>query len=393
MAKNTIRLYLLLSTASRFSASFGFATYVVFLLSRGLNIFQTSLVNMVFFFTLFIFEIPTGAIADVFGRKLSFVLSGFLSALGFFFYYISKSFWGFALAEVTIAIGSTLASGAFQAWLVDKLKYHNYQGELKKVFSYEQSLQAVVVVIGGVLGAYLGKFNLAWPWLAASIGMVIVTVLAQVTMKEEYFVRQEFSWRHGWQAMRQVAKSSWQYGVSNRQVRFLILIGTVQYFALQAPNMQWQPYFSKFTNPLGLGWIFGGVSVFMMLGAILAPRLAKKVQEEKKSLLLVQMFIGIMLLAAALGQTLFLSLTFFLAHELGRGAFKPLKDQYLNDNISSNIRATLISFESMSHHIGGLLGLFLAGYLAQVFSINVAWIVSGVTLLAVSLALAKNGRT
>lgn len=393
MTKNTIRLYLSLSAAFRLSFAFSFATYVVFLLSRGLNIFQTSLINMVFFFTLFVFEIPTGAIADVFGRKLSVILAGVLTALGFFFYYISQSFWGFALAEATLAIGSTLSSGAFQAWLVDKLKFHGYQGELKKIFSYEQAFDGAATIVGGVLGAYLGKFNLAWPWLAGAIAMCLVTVIAQVLMKEEYFVRQEFSWRHGWRAMRQVAKSSWQYGVSNKQVRFLILIGVVQFFAVQAPNMQWQPYFSKYLgNAFGLGGIFAGLSIFMMLGAMLAPRLSKLVPNEKKLLLMAQLFIGLMIVAAAAGQNLLLTLGFFLAHEFGRGAFKPIKDQYLNDNISSSeIRATLISFESMSHHIGGFLGLLLAGYLGQVFSINIAWVVSGAILIVASLALAKNG--
>lgn len=393
MAKNTIRLYLSLSVAFRLSFAFSFATYVVFLLSRGLNIFQTSLINMVFFFTLFVFEIPTGAIADVFGRKLSVILAGVLTALGFFFYYVSQSFWGFALAEATLAIGSTLSSGAFQAWLVDKLKFHGYQGELKKIFSYEQAFDGAATIVGGVLGAYLGKFNLAWPWLAGAIAMCLATVIAQVLMKEEYFVRREFSWRHGWQAMRQVAKSSWHYGVSNKQVRFLILIGVVQFFAVQAPNMQWQPYFSKYLgNSFGLGGIFAGLSIFMMLGAILAPRMSKLVPNEKKLLLMAQLFIGLMIVAAAVGQTLLLTLGFFLAHEFGRGAFKPIKDQYLNDNISSSeIRATLISFESMSHHIGGFLGLLLAGYLGQVFSINVAWVASGAILIVASLALAKNG--
>lgn len=394
MAKNTIRMYLLFSAVSRLSFAFGFTTYVVFLMSRGLNIFQTSLINMVFFFTLFVFEIPTGAIADVFGRKLSFVLSGIITALGFFFYYISQSFWGFALAEATIAIGSTLASGAFQAWLVDKLKYHDYQGKLNKVFSREQMLDGVATIVGGVIGAYLGKFNLAWPWLAGAIGMSLLAIAAQVFMKEEYFVRQEFSWHQGWQATKQVAKDGWQYGVNSKPVRFLILIGTVQLFAVQALNMQWQPYFSKHLNsPLGLGWIFGGFSAFVMMGAWLAPRFSKVMPNEKKLLLFTQLFIGAMILATAVSQTLYLTLSFFIAHEFGRGVFKPLKDQYLNDNIVSNIRATLISFESMSHHIGGFLGLLLAGYLAQVFSINIAWIVSGLILIVASLALAKNGHS
>src|SRR3989344_4988983 len=116
-SKETIRHYLLLKSVSAFSISFIAAVYVTFLISKGLNLFEVNLVNFVFFTTLFICEIPTGAVADVFGRKVSFVCSCFLYALGMFIYSASNSFWGFALAEMTAAIGNTFASGAFQAWL------------------------------------------------------------------------------------------------------------------------------------------------------------------------------------------------------------------------------------------------------------------------------------
>ena len=395
MIKRTIRIYLLLVFTSKLSVAFSFTTYVMFLLSRGLTIFETSLVNMVFYATLFIFEIPTGALADVFGRKYSFVASCFLTALGLFFYYLSGSLWGFALAEATIAIGHTFASGAFQAWLVDKLHYHSFDGELKKVFAKEQVLNNLAVIIGGLLGAYVGKANLAWPWLVAAIGMTIVGVLAQVLMKEEYFVRQKISWVLGWQSLRQVVRDSWQAGVKNKAVRFLILLGTVQYFAVQAPNMQWQPYFVRNFHIANqhLGWIFSGVSVCMMFGSMLAPYFAHQLKQERKVLLWSQALIGLSLIFASFSKVFSTALIFFWLHEFGRGLFKPLKDQYLNDSIeSAQLRATLISFESMSHHIGGFFGLLVGGLLAQVFGIQSAWLVSGLLLLVMSWLLAKNGR-
>src|ERR1019366_4447354 len=107
--------YLMLRAISAFGASLLSATYVTFLISKGLNLLEVNLVNFVFFATLFVFEIPTGAFADVFGRKLSFILSCFLFSLGMFLYAIATSFWGFALAEGVAAVGATFASGAFQA--------------------------------------------------------------------------------------------------------------------------------------------------------------------------------------------------------------------------------------------------------------------------------------
>src|SRR3989344_3967159 len=119
-SKETIRHYLLLKSVSAFSISFIAAVYVTFLISKGLNLFEVNLVNFVFFTTLFICEISTGAFADVFGRKLSFLLSCSLFAVGMFVYGLADSFWGFAAAEAISALGNTFSSGAFQAWLIDR---------------------------------------------------------------------------------------------------------------------------------------------------------------------------------------------------------------------------------------------------------------------------------
>ena len=51
------------------------AIYVTYLIKNGLDLFQVNLVNAIFFFTLFVCEIPTGAFADLFGRKKSFVIA------------------------------------------------------------------------------------------------------------------------------------------------------------------------------------------------------------------------------------------------------------------------------------------------------------------------------
>ena len=117
----TIRNFYLLSSIDRFGCSFTFAVYVTFLLSRGLSLLDVNLVNTVYFATILLAEIPTGAIADVYGRKLSYIVSNILVGLGFFVYGNSSSLFGFLLAEIVVAIGATCESGAYQAWLIDSL--------------------------------------------------------------------------------------------------------------------------------------------------------------------------------------------------------------------------------------------------------------------------------
>lgn len=393
MIKQTIRFYLLFTLVTKLGISFISATYVIFLISRGLNLFEVNLVNFVFFTTLFLCEVPTGAVADVFGRKTSFVISCFLFAGGMFLYAASHSFWEFALAEAVSAVGATFASGAFQAWLVDRLRYHNHTEPLSSVFAKEQQITSFSGIVGAIAGAFLAEKDLALPWIAGGVILLSAGLLALVLMKEEYFVRQSFSLKTGFQSMRNTIKASFHYGVRSTIVRFILLMGTVQYFAIQAPNMQWQPFFSQFLpNKTSLGFVYGGISICFMIGSALSLRLLKILRGEKRSLVISQTAIGVGILMTTLLGWFPLAISMFLFHEVARGLFRPLKDMYLNDNIPSKERATLISFESMSHHVGGMIGLLVSGFIAEFVSLSAAWVLSGTILIATTLQLSRNNK-
>ena len=132
MIKKTTNIFYLVTAISEFFTAFHFGTYVLFLLSHQLTIFEVSLVNMVFMTTMFLLEVPTGAVADIFGRRFSYLLSNLVIAAGFLFYGFSGTLVGFMLAEAILALGATLTSGALDAWFVDSLKFYGYQGSDRK---------------------------------------------------------------------------------------------------------------------------------------------------------------------------------------------------------------------------------------------------------------------
>lgn len=392
--KETVRYYLLLRAVSAFGVAFISAVYVTFLISKGLNLFEVNLVNFIFFTTLFICEIPTGAFADVFGRKLSFVLSCFLFALGMFVYGLADSFLGFAVAETIAAVGNTFASGAFQAWLIDRLKHQGYQGSVGSIFAKEQQIRSGMGIVAAVLGAYLADIRISLPWFMGGAVMTIAGILAVVYMKEEdEFIRQKFLFSAGVKSMIATIKISAHYGATNEAVRFILIMGVAQFFSVQAANMQWQPFFGQFLpNKTSFGFIFAGIAIAMILGSAIAPWFLKKVKDEKLAISFCQLAIGVGIGATVLFQSLVPALSIFLAHEIARGMYNPLRDVYLNDNIPSKERATLISFNAISHHIGGMLGLLVSGAVAEYLSLPSAWIFSGIVLVFATLLLLKNGK-
>src|SRR5687767_14434482 len=89
--KDTKTVYYLLTFLFEFAAGLTFATYVLFLLSRDLDLFQVMLINVTYMLGNFIFEIPTGAYADHFGRKKSIFLSCIFLIIGLLIYFESSN--------------------------------------------------------------------------------------------------------------------------------------------------------------------------------------------------------------------------------------------------------------------------------------------------------------
>lgn len=392
MHKKIIGQYYLLSfIASAGGLQIISAVYTTFLMKNGLNLLQVNLVNAVFFTTLFICEIPTGAFADVFGRKSSYVASAVLISLSMFIYGASSGFAGFLCAEIVAAISITFKTGAFQAWLVDSLKHHGYEGPLNKIFGRASLANQIGGGLGAIVGAYLASAKPSLPWFVGGAVMAGVALLAQLMMREEYFVKQTLSWKNGLASMYKTASSSLRYGAENKAVRFILVITFVQIYSVQSLNMYWQPFFRDFrVRDEHLGFLFTGMMIFIALGAFVASRVNAE-GKERKIIVWSMACVGVAVILSAVSPILPLVLIFFMIHESGRGFWAPMADSYLQQRIPSDERATITSFCGMAPHIGGVAGLVLSGLIAELWSISTAWIMAGVTLILGAYFVRKNG--
>src|SRR5688572_19032750 len=115
------RTYLLLILLSTLASSFIWGINTLFLLSAGLTNTQAFTVNAFYTAGAFLFEVPTGVVADTRGRRTSYLwgtLTLFLSTLLYLFMWQTQApVWGWAIASVLLGLGFTFFSGATEAWL------------------------------------------------------------------------------------------------------------------------------------------------------------------------------------------------------------------------------------------------------------------------------------
>ncbi|KKU88394.1 MAG: hypothetical protein UY19_C0030G0001, partial [Candidatus Wolfebacteria bacterium GW2011_GWA2_47_9b] len=153
--------YYLFSGCFTTALSFIFSTYSVFLIAKGFDLLQMNLVNCFFVVGVFCMEIPTGAYADVLGRRNSFIAACFVLSAAMGIYYMADSFWMCVLAELIGAAGSAFCSGSLEAWAVDSVKHTGMRGQLHSIFRREQYVVRIGSIIGSLLGGYIAQGDLA----------------------------------------------------------------------------------------------------------------------------------------------------------------------------------------------------------------------------------------
>src|SRR5262249_18585960 len=139
-----------------------------------------------------IFEVPTGVVADVRGRRLSFLLGSatlFVSTLAYLWLWRDRGpFWAWALVSMLLGLGFTFFSGATEAWLVDGLDAAGYDGELDDVFAKGSVATGFAMLTGTLAGGYIAQLtNLGVPYILRAIALGLTFAIAFFLMHDEGF--------------------------------------------------------------------------------------------------------------------------------------------------------------------------------------------------------------
>src|ERR687890_392241 len=189
------RTYYVLGFGNTIAASLIWGVNTLFLLDAGLTNFQAFAANAFYTAGMVLFEVPTGVVADSWGRRASYLLGtvtlAVTTALYLGLWYVHGPFWAWALSSVLIGLGFTFFSGATEAWLVDALTATGYTGSLDAVFARAQVFGGAGMLLGAGGGGYLAQFaGLSAPYLLRAGILMVIFGLAAVLMRDLGFTPQ-----------------------------------------------------------------------------------------------------------------------------------------------------------------------------------------------------------
>src|SRR5688572_6870070 len=183
------RTYLTLLLFNTLAASLIWGINTLFLLDAGLNNLEAFAANAFFTAGFMIFEIPTGVVADLRGRRVSYLLGVITLAISTLLYLlmwrVSAPFWAWALSSMLLGLGFTFFSGATQAWLADALAHSGFKEGLESVLAKGEIVEGGAMLTGSVAGGLVAQAtNLGVPYIARAALLVLNFLFAFLLMKD-----------------------------------------------------------------------------------------------------------------------------------------------------------------------------------------------------------------
>ncbi len=366
------RTYLVLTLLTTLAASTIWGINTLFLLDAGLSNAQAFAANAFFTAGQVLFEVPTGAVADTWGRRASFLLGAGTLLVATLLYVLMwklrAPMWGWALASVLIGLGFTFFSGATEAWLVDALEFTGAKGELEAVLARGQVMGGVAMLAGSVGGGFIAQFtNLGVPYVVRSALLGLTLVVAAVSMKDLGFTPDP---HRPLQKLRSVLRASVQHGLKNPPVRWVMLAapftmgaGIYAFYALQ-------PYLLElYGDPeaFGIAGVAAAVVAATQIAAgFLGPHMRRLFRRRTDAMILTTVVGALALGLLGWTTSFWVALALLIASELMEWAAHPMRQAYLNGLIPSAQRATVLSFDNLMASAGGVVAQPALGRMADV---------------------------
>lgn len=374
-------VYLSLVLGNTLAASFIWGINTIFLLDAGLSNFEAFLANAFFTAGMVLFEIPTGIIADTFGRRTSYLLGAFTLAVSTFLYLLMWQmhgpFWGWALSSIFLGLGFCFFSGALEAWLVDGLKATNFKGHLDSVFAKGQIVGGVAMLTGSVAGGIIAQTtNLGVPYVLRSLILILNFATAFFLMKDLGFKPKKMEQPLG--EMKKIFVSSIDSGLKNPPVRWLMIAAPFVSGASFYIFYALQPFLLQLYGD-GKAYAVAGLVAAIaasaqIAGGVTAPYFKKLFAKRTNAIFSGTFLTGVILILVSQIQSFWPALILIFIWGLIFAAISPIRQAFINGIIPSEQRATVLSFDSMMGSIGGVIVQPALGRAADIWGYSTSYL-------------------
>jgi DHA3 family tetracycline resistance protein-like MFS transporter len=398
---NARQIYLLFSVGLSFCFSMSFMIMMVFTVQTvNLSPIQLVLAGTALEISIFLCEIPTGVVADVYSRRLSIVIGFFLTGIAFIFQSLTPTFFGVIFFNVLWGIGYTFTSGATEAWITDEVG----EEQVGALFLRSSRLSNLFGIAGSVIGIILGSLLITLPILISGLTILGIAVTMLLYMPETGFHPTPVEERSTFGQMADTLRA----GVKLVRIRpmLIAILGVGLFFGLYSEGLDRLgdahllrsfvlPDFHGLQPVAWLG-ILGLIGSFI---SAIATRVMEKRVDTRRSQSLARASFGLSALLVgslfgfALAGNFVMAVIFNWAIGTLRTLISPINSAWINQHIDSSVRATVLSMSSQVDAFGQIVGGPPVGFVGERLGIRAALMSSGLILAPVLYLYARIVRT
>ena len=359
---------------------------ILFFKENGLSLTEIMTLQAVYSLTVALFEVPSGYLADMFGRKSCIVFSTIFSFVGFLFFCFFSGFYYFLVAQILVGFAGSLISGSDSAIIYDTLLQINNKDSYAKIEGRNYAIGNFSEATAGIFGGFLAVSSIYLPVYAQTAFIFLSIPIAFTLVEPE--IKNITSSKNSLHSIFILVKSTL---VENSKLRWLIVYSSAM--GVATLSMAWfsQPFFIAIDLPLVLFGIFWALLNFSSgISSYNSHFFSNKFSYRALIYFSVIMSLSFFLLGFSIITygLFFIFIIYFL-----RGIVTPILRNEINKITSSNIRATVLSVRSFIIRVSFAILAPILGFIAEHNSLSITFyflaIVVGFSTLLSAFKLIK----
>jgi len=339
---------------------------ILFFKENGLSLTEIMTLQGAYSLTVALFEVPSGYLADLFGRKACIVFSTIFSFIGFLFFCFFSGFYYFLIAQILVGFAGSLISGSDSALIYDTLLQTNNKDDYAKIEGRNYAIGNFSEATAGIFGGFLAVSSIYLPVYVQTAFIFLSIPIAFTLVEPE--IKNITSSKNSLQSIFILVKSTL---FESSKLRWLIVYSSAM--GVATLSMAWfsQPFFIAIDLPLVLFGIFWALLNFSSgISSYNSHYFSNKFNYKSLIYFSVIMSLSFFLLGFSIISygLFFIFIIYFL-----RGIVTPILRNEINKITSSNIRATVLSVRSFIIRVSFAILAPVLGFIAEHNSLSITF--------------------
>jgi MFS family permease len=338
---------------------------------RGLTLAQAALVDVTFFVAAALAELPTGIVADRFGRKTSMTIGSALITTGMIGWTFAPTLLLTLIAYVIMGVGMTFLSGAEDAFFYETVRASGRADDYPRLLGRVSATFPGALAIGSVASGFLAAINLILPFILSSLLLLAALGIVLTLSEPQADQRQHEQARP---SLRAILWQSLAVMRSRPTLRFsMVYLAVVPLASFMIESVFVQPQALALGVPLaGIGVIVMVVQLTAMAGSTWSARITARLGEGRAlSTAPIVISSSLLLLAAlqVMPSLLLIALMGFVT-----AVVRPILVSRMQQELSDDSRATMLSVQSLTFTMVAAISQSSLGAVAESFGLPAAYI-------------------